>query len=105
MSATSTATAPKEAKTTVAPAELSPQEQHAAIIRAGRSTAVCGCGDVLVRPKMPENSTWRCMKHWNGTALPTCQRGIPTNMVLDAAQVAECERKKKDKEIYAQDIG
>lgn len=77
----------------------------AKIVHAGRPTAVCRCGDKLVRPVKPDNSTWRCLKVWNGNPTEDCQKGIPHDRVLDADQLARLIANKKDRYADAQDIG
>lgn len=75
------------------------------IIHAGRPTAVCRCGEKLIRPQKPENSTWRCLRVWNGTPTPDCQKGIPKEMVLDPEQVETLLKNRKDRYADATDIG
>lgn len=80
-------------------------ENRANLVHAGRPTAVCRCGEKLVRPEKPSNSTWRCLRVWNGNATEDCQNGIPTELVLDAKQVADLAARKKDRYSDAKDIG
>lgn len=85
--------------------EAQESEDVAKIIHAGRPTAVCRCGEKLVRPKTPENSTWRCLRVWNGMPTPECQKGIPKEMVLDPQQVEHVLANRKDRYADATDIG
>ncbi len=87
------------------PSTDSGSEQRAALIHAGRPTAVCRCGEKLVRPNTVANSTWRCLRVWNGNPTEECQNGIPTELVLDSNQVAELLARKKDRYSDAKDIG
>lgn len=76
------------------------------LIKAGRATSVCGsCGEPLVRPSKPANSTWRCRRVWNGDPGKDCQKGIPTELVLDVKQLADLLARKKDRYADATDIG
>ena len=75
------------------------------VIYPGRDTAVCRCGEKLVRPVKPANSTWRCLKVWNGQPTADCQKGIPTEKVLDKKQLAALEAARKDRYADGEDVG